>query len=208
VRGLWRGTSLALVGVGNGAIQFMAYEEMKRWGFERKKRQFAKQGREYTTADDKLVSLTLSTRIPLYYLPSTGQVLTCVSAVKYFVHLHVRCRQTLRPWHNVPVPSRPFPNPKQCHHAPVPYHTCVHQTYVCGRGLQGKYFLRIRLVSFDGLIVGGLLRAFIVALERTSSAFFLERALRSWCTRTSHGCSGHRLQKAGVLAIDTYINPK
>ena len=53
--GLYRGTSLVLVGVSNGAIQFMAYEEMKRWGFERKKRQFAKAGKEYTTADDKLV---------------------------------------------------------------------------------------------------------------------------------------------------------
>ncbi|PIL36631.1 transporter [Ganoderma sinense ZZ0214-1] len=52
--GLYRGTSLALVGVSNGAIQFMAYEEMKRWGFDRKKGQFAKAGKEYTTADDKL----------------------------------------------------------------------------------------------------------------------------------------------------------
>nr|VWO99329.1 Oligopeptidase B [Ganoderma boninense] len=56
--GLYRGTSLALVGVGNGAIQFMAYEEMKQWGFDRKKRQFAKAGKEYTTADDKLNNLT------------------------------------------------------------------------------------------------------------------------------------------------------
>lgn len=56
IAGLYRGTSLALVGVSNGAIQFMAYEEMKRWGFERKRRQFAKAGKEYTPADDKLVS--------------------------------------------------------------------------------------------------------------------------------------------------------
>ncbi|KAI0352751.1 mitochondrial FAD carrier protein [Trametes cingulata] len=54
IAGLYRGTTLALFGVSNGAIQFMVYEEMKRWGFERKKRQFAKAGREYTTADDKL----------------------------------------------------------------------------------------------------------------------------------------------------------
>ncbi|KAJ3553955.1 hypothetical protein NM688_g3349 [Phlebia brevispora] len=53
-RGLYRGTSLALVGVGNGAIQFMGYEEMKRWGFNRKRKQFARVGREWTPADDKL----------------------------------------------------------------------------------------------------------------------------------------------------------
>ena len=34
----------------------MVYEEMKRWGFERKKRQFAQQGRTMTVADGKLVS--------------------------------------------------------------------------------------------------------------------------------------------------------
>ena len=56
VAGLWRGTSLALFGVSNGAIQFMAYEEMKRWGFERKRKQFAKTGRIMTPEDDKLVS--------------------------------------------------------------------------------------------------------------------------------------------------------
>lgn len=54
--GLWRGSTLALFGVSNGAIQFMAYEEMKRWGFERKKRQFEKVGRVMTPGDDKLVS--------------------------------------------------------------------------------------------------------------------------------------------------------
>ncbi|KAI0922052.1 hypothetical protein AcW1_004133 [Taiwanofungus camphoratus] len=52
--GLYRGTSLALFGVSNGAIQFMAYEEMKRWGFERKRGQFALAGKEYTPGDDKL----------------------------------------------------------------------------------------------------------------------------------------------------------
>ncbi|KAI0786496.1 mitochondrial carrier domain-containing protein [Abortiporus biennis] len=52
--GWWKGTSLALFGVSNGALQFMAYEEMKRLGFESKKRKFALLGREYTPNDDKL----------------------------------------------------------------------------------------------------------------------------------------------------------
>ena len=55
IKGLYRGTSLALFGVSNGAIQFMAYEEMKRWGFARKKRRFEKEGKSWTTNDDKLV---------------------------------------------------------------------------------------------------------------------------------------------------------
>jgi solute carrier family 25 folate transporter 32 len=54
--GLWKGTSLALVGVSNGAVQFMAYEEMKRWGFEQKRKRFAKAGKVMGPEDDKLVS--------------------------------------------------------------------------------------------------------------------------------------------------------
>ncbi|KAF8841292.1 mitochondrial carrier [Paxillus ammoniavirescens] len=54
IRGLWKGTELALVGVSNGAIQFMAYEEMKRWGFEQKRKQFAKAGKTMAPEDDKL----------------------------------------------------------------------------------------------------------------------------------------------------------
>lgn len=55
IKGLYRGTTLALFGVSNGAIQFMAYEEMKQWGFQRKRRRFASEGKEWTPADDKLV---------------------------------------------------------------------------------------------------------------------------------------------------------
>jgi solute carrier family 25 folate transporter 32 len=55
LRGLFRGTSLALLGVSNGALQFMVYEEMKRWGFERKQQRYAKAGRAWTTIEDKLV---------------------------------------------------------------------------------------------------------------------------------------------------------
>ncbi|KAI0052626.1 mitochondrial carrier [Auriscalpium vulgare] len=54
IRGLYKGTTLALFGVSNGALQFMAYEEMKRWGFEQKQKRFQKLGRIWTPDDDKL----------------------------------------------------------------------------------------------------------------------------------------------------------
>jgi solute carrier family 25 folate transporter 32 len=60
-RGLYRGTTLALVGVSNGALQFMGYEKMKSWAFERKRRRFTKVGREWTMQDDKLVCCALLT---------------------------------------------------------------------------------------------------------------------------------------------------
>ncbi|KAI9433174.1 mitochondrial carrier domain-containing protein, partial [Lactarius indigo] len=52
--GLYRGTWLAPVGVSNGALQFMTYEKMKNWAFERKRRRVAKLGRAWTTDDEKL----------------------------------------------------------------------------------------------------------------------------------------------------------
>ncbi|KAI0761742.1 mitochondrial carrier domain-containing protein [Irpex lacteus] len=45
IKGLYRGTTLALFGVSN---------EMKQWGFQRKRRRFASEGKEWTPADDKL----------------------------------------------------------------------------------------------------------------------------------------------------------
>lgn len=59
MKGLYRGTSLALVGVSNGALQFTGYEKMKAWGFAQKRKRFAAQGREVRPEDDKLVSIVL-----------------------------------------------------------------------------------------------------------------------------------------------------
>lgn len=56
LRGLWRGSTLALFGVSNGALQFMAYEKMKVWGFEQKRKKYERLGRTMTVQDDKLVS--------------------------------------------------------------------------------------------------------------------------------------------------------
>ncbi|KAG6879423.1 hypothetical protein C0992_002797, partial [Termitomyces sp. T32_za158] len=52
--GLFRGTSLGLVGVSNGAMQFVVYEKMKKWGFDQKKRQYQKAGKEWNVDADKL----------------------------------------------------------------------------------------------------------------------------------------------------------
>ncbi|KAJ7179611.1 mitochondrial carrier domain-containing protein [Mycena filopes] len=60
VLGLFRGTSLALFGVSNGALQFVVYERMKRWGFEVKKKQFELAGRPWTTEVDKLSNTAYS----------------------------------------------------------------------------------------------------------------------------------------------------
>jgi len=57
--GLGRGTMLALVGVGNGAIQFMTYEKMKAWGFERKRRRAERERVPFDPNTAKLVRFTL-----------------------------------------------------------------------------------------------------------------------------------------------------
>ena len=54
---MYRGTTLALVGVSNGAIQFMAYEQMKWLCFQQKRRQVAAAGRKWTAEDELLVRI-------------------------------------------------------------------------------------------------------------------------------------------------------
>ena len=66
MRGLFRGTLLALVGVSNGALQFMAYERIKGLAFRQKRRLFEKAGKPYTMEDDKLVGVLQSLRALSY----------------------------------------------------------------------------------------------------------------------------------------------
>jgi solute carrier family 25 folate transporter 32 len=57
IRGLYKGSLLALVGVSNGSIQFATYEAIKRQRADIKRRLYEKQGREWKIEDEKLVSL-------------------------------------------------------------------------------------------------------------------------------------------------------
>ena len=59
MRGLYRGTLLALVGVSNGALQFMAYERIKMLAFKQKRNSFERAGKPWTTEDDKLVGFLI-----------------------------------------------------------------------------------------------------------------------------------------------------
>jgi hypothetical protein len=77
--GLFRGTTLGLVGVSNGAVQFMVYEKMKKWGFDQKRRKYEKAGLEWNIEADKLVCLV----IPHFIYASN------LSLVKHGIYLHV-----------------------------------------------------------------------------------------------------------------------
>ncbi|KZT62132.1 mitochondrial carrier [Calocera cornea HHB12733] len=57
LRGLYRGSSFALVGVCNGALQFMAYEELKQLGFAWKRRRFERAARPWREGGEKLSNI-------------------------------------------------------------------------------------------------------------------------------------------------------
>ncbi len=60
LRGLYKGSLLALVGVSNGSIQFAAYEEIKRRRADLKRRRFERMGKGWRVEDEKLVRSPLN----------------------------------------------------------------------------------------------------------------------------------------------------
>ncbi|GJJ16269.1 hypothetical protein Clacol_010565 [Clathrus columnatus] len=101
LRGLYRGTWLALFGVSNGALQFMAYEEMKRWAFRRKKRQYIKTNQPWTPEVERLSNTTYT------IMSGASKVAALASTYPYQVvrsrlqnnataHLYPNMRTTIR----------------------------------------------------------------------------------------------------------------
>jgi hypothetical protein len=95
LRSLYRGTSLALFGVSNGALQFVGYEKMEGWVFERKRQRVAKLGRAWTDGE-KLVRVCVLPEHTLTHLDIHSQ---------YGVYGHVWRVEAGRVMHDVLVPS-------------------------------------------------------------------------------------------------------
>lgn len=98
VNGLFKGTLLALVGVSNGALQFMAYEQMKRFAFKQKRRMFERTGRPYTLEDDKLTNTT--------YIFASGASKTFALAVTYpyqVIRARIQNNATTHLYPNIPT---------------------------------------------------------------------------------------------------------
>ncbi|KAG1846507.1 mitochondrial carrier domain-containing protein [Suillus tomentosus] len=96
--GLWKGTSLALVGVSNGAVQFMAYEEMKRWGFERKRKQFAKAGKVMGPEDDKLSNVSYT------FMSGASKIWALALTYPYqVIRSRIQNNATIRLYPNIPT---------------------------------------------------------------------------------------------------------
>ncbi|KAF8316025.1 mitochondrial FAD carrier protein [Cantharellus anzutake] len=79
VRGLYRGTSLGLFGVSSGALQFMAYEQMKNFAFYRKRRRIEKQGGMWREGEEKLSNATYT------FVSAAAKLLALASTYPYQV---------------------------------------------------------------------------------------------------------------------------
>ena len=125
IRGLYRGTTLALVGVSNGAIQFMGYEQMKWFCTEQKRRQFRLSGREWTPDSEKLVRWS-------EYISSTLLFANLVGAVQFDVYRALRSLEDFSAVCNLSLPGSALAYPKQRNKPPLSDDTFLHRTNLEG----------------------------------------------------------------------------
>ncbi|OAV90595.1 hypothetical protein PTTG_05045 [Puccinia triticina 1-1 BBBD Race 1] len=127
VGGLWKGSVLALIGVSNGAIQFMAYEELKRW-----RQDLIRPEPDRTqTSSAETDSLPLSN---LEYILLSGASKLLAIGVTYpyqVVRSRLQNQLFVRQPKTLPVPSTkalPVPSPPTTPPAGVHYQSIAHCT--------------------------------------------------------------------------------
>lgn len=118
-----------MVGVSNGALQFMAYERIKTLAFKQKRKSFEKAGKPWTTEDDKLVGsrapgcnvsstdlLSLSpSKSNITYIMASGASKIFALAISYPYQV-VRARIQVRISYRPPQTPEPDDTPRYRHH--------------------------------------------------------------------------------------------
>nr|ODN92177.1 solute carrier family 25 (mitochondrial folate transporter), member 32 [Cryptococcus depauperatus CBS 7855] len=96
VKGLYKGSLLALVGVSNGSIQFATYEEIKRRRTDIKKRLFKREGKTWKTEDEKLSNIE-------YILASGNSKLVAIALTYPYQVIRARIQNSSPS--NIPKPT-------------------------------------------------------------------------------------------------------
>ena len=145
--GLFRGTSLALFGVSNGAIQFVVYEKMKAWGFERRRKQHERAGQLYDINTDKLVSHQCFLSPPdissepsnqsnlSYMIMSISSKYTALSITYPYQVVRSRIQVSIST-SRLPLHQRFLPNTERRSSASLPDDTHNHQANMGGGGFE------------------------------------------------------------------------
>ncbi|KZO94891.1 mitochondrial FAD carrier protein [Calocera viscosa TUFC12733] len=96
LRGLYRGSTFALIGISNGALQFMAYEELKQLGFELKRRRYERAGREWREGGEKLSNIE-------YILMSATSKLVALATTYPYQVIRARLQSNNPEYPNIPT---------------------------------------------------------------------------------------------------------
>ena len=111
IGGLYKGTSLALFGVSSGAVQFMSYEQLKNFAFNRKRRRIEKEGGTWRDGEEKLVRFHISR---LHITSTRVSHSTRFRAVKYHIYDIICGRQAWCAHIYISLPSHSLSATKPC----------------------------------------------------------------------------------------------